>query len=126
VERRLRTPDEIAAIKGKTPFNFDVAEYELTNRTFSVAMDAGMYFGESLRYHYPHLEWQQPRKSKRDIDYGQMVLSGFGQIVLNPVHNCVIFCYGVARGKETARGFSEGFELWSRDADEARNAVKAD
>jgi hypothetical protein len=126
VERRLRTPEEIAEIKGKTPFNFDVSAHELTNRTFSLAMDSGMYFGETLRYHYPHLEWQQPRKSKRDIHYGRMVLSGFGRTVLNPVHFCVIFCYGVAKGLRTADRFSEIFERWSRLADEASNAAKAE
>jgi hypothetical protein len=121
VETRPRTPEEIAEIRGQTPFDFDVSENELTNRTFSLAMDCGMYLGETLRYHYPHLEWQQPRRSKRDVDYGQLVLSGFGRTVLNPVGNCVVFCYAASKGRRTGDSFSQMFERWSRYAEEASN-----
>ena len=113
VETRPRTSQEIDQIKGRTAFNFDVSGEELTNRTFSLAMDAGMYLGETLRHHYPHLEWRQPLNDKKFADFGQMVLFGFGKATLNPVRIAVTFCYGVVSGKQAGNRFAEVYGYWS-------------
>src|SRR5580704_7637498 len=47
-ETRPRSAEEVDRIKGRSAFDFDVSKEELTNRTFSLAIDAGMYFGEAL------------------------------------------------------------------------------
>jgi hypothetical protein len=120
VETRPRTAEEINQIKGRSAFDFDVSAEELTNRTFSLAMDAGMYFGETLRKHYSHLEWDQPLKDKKFADFGQMVLLGFGRATLNPVRIVVTFCYGIASGRRAAKRFDEVYGYWSRLADEAK------
>ncbi len=125
VETRLRTAEEIDRIKGRAAFDFDVPSEELTNKTFSLAMDAGMYFGETLRSHYPHLEWDQPLKDKKFADFGQMMLLGFGRATLNPVRIVVTFCYGIAGGKQTAKRFDEVYGYWSRLAAETTGAAKA-
>jgi hypothetical protein len=114
VEARPRTAEEIDQIKARTAFNFDVFEVELTNRTFSLAMDAGIYFGETLRHNYSHLEWHQPLKDKKFADFGQIVLLGFGRAILNPVRILVTFCYGTASGKVTGKRLSEVYGYWSR------------
>lgn len=123
VETRPRPVEEIEQIKGATAFNFDVSGEELTNKTFSLAMDVGMYFGESLRCQHPHLEWHQPLKSKRFADFGQMVLLGFGQAALNPIRVVVTFCYGIATHRQTNKRLGEIYEYWSRLADETGKAV---
>ncbi|HTV31997.1 MAG TPA: hypothetical protein VME69_02685 [Methylocella sp.] len=79
VETRPRSAEEVDRIKGRAAFDFDVSSEELTNRTFSLAVDAGMYFGETLRSHYPHLEWAQLLKNKKLANFGQMVLLNFGR-----------------------------------------------
>ena len=114
IETRPRTTEEIDRIKGRAAFDFDVSAVELTNRTFSLAMDAGMYFGETLRNYCPRLEWDQPLKDKKFADFGQMVLTGFGRATLNPVRIAVTFCYGIALGSQTAKRFDEIYEYWSR------------
>jgi hypothetical protein len=124
VETRPRTAEEIDRIKGRAAFDFDVSTEELTNRTFSLAMDAGMYFGESLGRHYSHLEWDQPLKDKKFADFGQMVLLGFGRASLNPVRIVVTFCSGIAHSKQTAKRFDEVYGYWSRLANEAKGTVK--
>lgn len=55
VETRARTSEELNRIKGRVAFDMDVSERELTNKTFSLAMDTGMYFGETLLRHHPNL-----------------------------------------------------------------------
>ena len=84
-----------------------------------------MYFGETLRNLYPHLEWNQPLKEKKFADFGQMVLLGFGRATLNPVRIAVTFCYGIAGGKQTPKRFDEIYGYWSRLADEAKGTAKA-
>jgi hypothetical protein len=121
VETRPRTADEVSWIKGRTAFDFDVSDRELTNRTFSLAMDAGMYFGETLRSHHPHLEWDQPLRDKKFADFGQIVLIGFGLATLNPVRIAVTFCHGVAAGKQKANRFDEVYQYWSSLADKAKD-----
>lgn len=120
VETRPRTAEEIERIKVRSTFDFGVSAEELTNRTFSLAMDAGMYFGETLRKQYSHLTWDQPRKNKKFADFGQIVLLGFGRATLNPVRIAVTFCYGIASGNRTGKRLDEAYEYWSRLADEAR------
>ncbi|HTX49572.1 MAG TPA: hypothetical protein VME40_09305 [Caulobacteraceae bacterium] len=120
VETRPREVEDITLIKGRTAFNFDASANELTNRTFSIAVDAGMYFGEALIRQHHRLKWEQSLKSKRFADFGQMVLVGFSQQgILNPVRIVVNFCYGVASGQHKASRFIEVYGYWSRLADEA-------
>jgi hypothetical protein len=122
VEMRPRTSEEIDQIKGRTAFNFDVSAEELTNTTFSLAIDTGMYLGETLRHHYPHLEWHQPLNDKKFADFGQMVLLGFGKATLNPVRIAVTFCYGVANGRQGGKRFGEVYRYWSGLAAEVGKA----
>jgi hypothetical protein len=112
VETRARTTEEIDRIKAQTAFDFGPIGDELVNRTFSFAMDAGMYFGETIRSQYPHLAWHQPLTDKRFADFGQMVLTGFGRAVLNPVRICVTFCYGVASGRQKGKRLGEAYHSW--------------
>jgi hypothetical protein len=118
VETRPRTAAEIERIKEKAAFDFGVSTKELTDRTFSLAMDAGMYLGEALRAQFPHLEWHQPRNSKKFVDFGHMVLLGFGQTMLNPVRILANFCYGIASGKETGARLAEVYGRWFSHASE--------
>lgn len=125
VETRRRTAEEVDRIKGRSAFDFDVSSEELTNKTFSFAMDAGMYFGETLKRQHPHLKWDQPIKDKKFADFGQLVLLGFGRATLNPARIAVTFCYGIASGKQAAKRFDEVYGYWSRLADEAAGTVSA-
>ena len=51
---RLRTLEEMKALRKKSLPGVEVPDQELTDRTFSLAFDPGVYFGESLRSAYPY------------------------------------------------------------------------
>jgi hypothetical protein len=113
VEIRPRTAEEIDRIKGRSVFDIGFSSEELTNRTFSLAVDVGMYFGETLARQHPNLEWHQPLGDRKFVDFGQMALLGFGRLVLNPVRITVTLCYGVASGKHKETRLEELYEYWS-------------
>ena len=55
VETRPRAADEIARIKERGTFDVDVSGQELTTKTFSIAMEVGVYFAETLSGTIPSL-----------------------------------------------------------------------
>lgn len=114
VETRGRTQEEVQKIRNQQQFPMDIPNEELTNRTFSLAMDVGMYLGQVLLKTHPSLKWEQPLGSKRFVDYGQPSLSGFGRVTLNPVGIVVTFAYGLVSRKRTGSGLREIFDIWSK------------
>jgi hypothetical protein len=114
VETRNRTPEEIQRMQGGQTFSFAIANEELTERTFSLAMDIGMYFSQVMLKNHPSLEWEQPLGSKRNVDYGQPSLSGFGVVTLNPVGIAVTLTYGLAEKKKTGKRLREVYEYWTK------------
>lgn len=98
IETRAREPGEIAEIQAKLTFPIEIPVEELTNRSFSVAMDIGMYFAQVVLRNLPGSRWDQPFGSKRFADYGQPVISGFGAAQLNPVGVMITTAYRVAGG----------------------------
>jgi hypothetical protein len=114
VETRKRNQQELQAIKDRQTFPIEVPGEELTNRTFSLAMDIGMYLSQVLLKNYPSLKWEQPLGNKRFVDYGQPSLVGFGRVTLNPVGIVVTFAYGLTSKKRTGEGLREIFDIWSK------------
>lgn len=120
VETRPRSTEELQAIKGRSTIGLEASATELTNRTFSLAMDVGMYLATVLQGQYPHLKWQQPLDDKKFADYGQPVLVGFGAVPLNPVRILITLSYGIASKKQTGSRLRELYSYWSKQAAVAR------
>ncbi|HXZ30942.1 MAG TPA: hypothetical protein VEH30_01560 [Terriglobales bacterium] len=114
VETRKRTKDELEETKNRQAFPMEVPNEELTNRTFSLAMDLGMYLSQVLIKNHPSLKWEQPIGDKRFVDYGQPSLVGFGRVTLNPVGVAVTFAYGLVSKTKTGKGLREVYDYWSR------------
>ena len=114
VETRPRSEGETQEIQSRSRNPIEVAGEELTNRTFSLAVDVGMYLGQLFLHNHPTLRWDQPLGSKAFVDYGQPVLIGFGAVPFNPVRMLVTFAYGVASKKETGTGLREIYDIWSK------------
>lgn len=112
VETRRSTQEEMDEIKSKLTFPIDIPEEELTNRSFSLAMDIGMYFGKVVLKNLPGTRWDQPLKNKNFADYGQPVIMGFGMVPLNPVRLLVMTAYGISR-KQPAR-LRALYDVWSK------------
>jgi len=114
VETRERSSEELDAIKLSLSFPMEIDTEELTNRTFSLAMDIGMYFSQVVLTSLPGTKWEQYFGNKRDADYGQPVIMGFGVVPLNPVSIIVTLAYGISRGKRSGGRLSELYDTWAK------------
>lgn len=114
VETRKRTEDEAREIQGRLIFPVDIPDEELTNRSFSLAMDIGMYFGRVVLKNLPGTRWDQPLKNKKFADYGQPVIMGFGTVPLNPVRIAVTLAYAFAAKEQPGKRLRELYDVWSK------------
>lgn len=117
VTARSRTPEDMAELKlGGRQFSEAAPNQELTNRTFSIAFDVGLYLSEVFRANCPSLRWEQPLKTKKFVDYGQPVLVDFEFGCFNPVRLMVTLAYGFLDGSRKPARLRELFDLWSSKA----------
>jgi hypothetical protein len=87
----------------------------LSDRTFSLAIDIGMYMSQVLLKNVKGLKWQHTTKgSKNWIDYGQPVLASTGWFVFNPVQQLVVVAYGFVKGTNTSSRLREIYEYVKR------------
>ena len=114
VEVRPRTREESDEILGQQPIPVGVPDQELTNRTFSLAMDIGMYLSEVLMRNVSGLRWEQPLRDKHFADYGQPVIVGAGTVPFNPVAITVTLAYGIVRQTKGAYRLRELYDIWSK------------
>lgn len=113
-DTRPRTAEEIHRITSGSAYPIEVPNEELTNRTFSLAMDIGMYLSQVFLKNHPSLRWDQPFGSKNFIHYGQPVLVGFGVLTFNPVYMVVMLAYGLVSKKEPGNGLRDIYDIWSK------------
>jgi hypothetical protein len=114
VESRPRTNDEIQDIKGRLSFPIEVPEEELSNQTFSLTMDIGMYLSRVFLNNYAELRWDQIFGNKKDVDYGQPVLVGFGAVQFNPVWMLVTLAYGIVSKRKTGKSLRDLYDIWAK------------
>lgn len=114
VETRARTQEELDELKSGLSFPMDVPTDDLTNRTFSLAMDIGMYFSQVILTNLPGTKWDQFLKNSREADYGQPVVVGFGVVSLNPVRILVTLAYGIASKEKGGNRLSELYATWAK------------
>lgn len=116
IETRKRTEEEKVDIYGKAPDwfrNVEMEDWELTNRTFSLAMDIGMYLSQVFVKNIPDLKWVLVEKPKNDSNYQQPVLKGTEKLVLNPVSIMVTLAYGFARNNKSPGRLRELYDIWA-------------
>ncbi|MBI1220569.1 MAG: hypothetical protein GC186_18715 [Rhodobacteraceae bacterium] len=113
VETRRKSLEEIAEFSSHGASLIAAPDTELTNHTFSIAIDSGMYLSEVLLERNPDLRWGQDLIRKKSIDYGQPVLVGFGRAVFNPTRMMITAAYGIARRTEDGSVLERIYEIWS-------------
>jgi hypothetical protein len=119
VGTRPRSPQEFSEIRRTAPGWFqqvEISDVELTDETFSVAVDIGMYLAEVLLRNVPTIRWRMHRGKRIDVDHAQPVLEGFGHDFFNPVQMMVTLAYGLARRTKTGSRLRELYDIWSRYA----------
>ena len=113
VETRLRTREEIESMRGKGLL--EAPQEELTDRTFSLAADIGMYVSQTFLKNNPSLRWSQQFGSKRHVDYGQPILVGFNFGTFNPVCTMVTLAYAFSRKSRTGDRLREIYDKLSKN-----------
>ena len=113
VETRPRTREELEEMRSGLAFPIDVPTVELTNQTFSLAMDTGMYLSQVFLHNHPSLRWTQALRGKKYVDYGQPVLVEFATGPFNPVRMMVTLAYGVVRRTRNGGRLRELYEIWA-------------
>ncbi len=113
-ETRQRTQEERQEIASRSAYPIEIPNEELANRTFSLAMDVGMYLSQVLVKEYRSLRWEQPLNDKIFADYGQPVLVGFGSVPLNPVRIVTTLAYGLVSKKQSGKRLRELHDYWSK------------
>jgi hypothetical protein len=113
VETRPRSLKEKEEIESRLTFPIDVPNEELTVRTFSLAMDIGMYFGRVVLTNLPGTRWDQPLKNLKFVDYGQPVIMGFGTVPLNPVRIVLMLAYAFAAKEQSGDRLRALYEIWA-------------
>jgi hypothetical protein len=110
---RERTEAERQAIIEGLVFPVEIGTRELTDETYSVAFDVGVYLSRVLMHAHPALRWQQHLRGKAFIDYGQPVLVEFRTAPFNPVRMMVVVAWGLVDGTYDGGQLPELFEIWS-------------
>ncbi|PIQ77698.1 hypothetical protein COV82_03125 [Candidatus Peregrinibacteria bacterium CG11_big_fil_rev_8_21_14_0_20_46_8] len=88
---------------------------DLTNETFSHAIDAAMYFGDVLIRTNNNLTWHHNiNTAKNDADYGQPVVTRNSKIPCNPVQLLVAFSYGLFEGTKKDTDLIKTFQYWDK------------
>ena len=114
VEVRSRTRPEVDDVQSRLTFPIDVPGEQLTNRTFSLAMDIGMYFSQVVLKNLAGTRWDQPLRNQKFADYGQPVIMGFGSVPLNPVRIIVSTAYGIASKEQGGGRVRELYDTWAK------------
>lgn len=118
VETRKKTKKEIKNIYNNAPDwfkNVEVDDWELSDRTFSLAIDIGIYLSQVFIKNHSELSWKHVLKGRKDyISYGQPVLNGFGSDEFDPTNICITLAYGLARKNKTSKRLRELYDTWTR------------
>jgi hypothetical protein len=115
VESRPRTDEEIQEIALRSSFPIGDPGEELTNRTFSLAVDTGIYLSQVFLNNHPSLRWSQEFGDKQFVDYGQPVLAGFRPSPFNPVRMMVTLAYGLVRKSKDGRRLRGLYDYWIKN-----------
>jgi hypothetical protein len=113
VEVRKSTQEELDEIKAGLAFPIEVPEEELTNRTFSIAMDIGMYLSQVVLKNLPGTRWEHALQNKRHVDYGQPVLRGFGVVPMNPVRIAIVLARQLSSHTDTGAALRATYDTWA-------------
>lgn len=112
VELRPLTASEAEKLESNSVFPADLPREGLTNRSYSIAFDVAIYFGETLLREFPTLTYHQRATTLRFADYGHVVLKGRSRALLNPLRSMVGLALSIGRGRRTGDRLRVLFDNW--------------
>lgn len=96
-----------------------VGDSDLSEETYSLCYDTGMYFATVLEANLKGLSWTIVERPKRSIDIHQPVLTGFGELgkgEFNPVRMMTVQAWRAVRSSDKLPDLRQLFDVWSQDA----------
>jgi hypothetical protein len=116
VTKKTWTQEELETTKQQLEF-LNFVGYEswlkpvLTERTKSIAFDVGLYLSQVFLKQYPQLTWSQNTTAKKDANYGQPVLMGFGKVPCNCMWKMEVLAYSLADKSKTGKRLRELYHI---------------
>lgn len=114
VALEARSKPEMQAIQERLKIPIEVSNERMSTRSASLAVDAGMYFGEVLIRNTPETRWEQLVKSRNHVDYGQLVVQGPGKTALNPIRVLLNISLSMALGESSWRELRSSYDFWRK------------
>lgn len=111
IEVRERTINEYKQLQDISRYPVDVNSFIPTDKTYSIAFDIGMYFGEVYVKNHSKLSWGLFTTNKKSIDYGQPVIKGFGKVTFNPIYMLIVQTMNLI-GKKDEQCLIELYNIW--------------
>lgn len=116
VTTRSRSREEKDAIYRTGPEWFKsvaIDDWTLTDETFSLAYDIGMYLGRVIEENVPGVHWVRVTKPKRLMEYNMPALAGLIPPAVDPVGLARVLAYGLAEGKKDGTGLRNVYDTWA-------------
>ncbi len=92
--------------------NFEIPDWDLTDVTFSLSIDIGMYLGRIVEQENQNVAWKISSMPKSNINYQQPVLVGSGKVEFNPVYVVTTLAYSIANQNKGPERLRELFDIW--------------
>lgn len=110
INTRDRTIKEMNDLEGIAAF--PLPTWELTNETNTYIFLVAVYFSKVVFENRRNLKWGSRLKNKRDFDYGQPLIEGFGSQAMNPMHIVRTLAYGIANKNKTGEDLRRLYDYW--------------
>ena len=118
-EEKKAKAEELARLSDKLRPMYEVPDWVLTERTFSLITDIGMYLGETFQANYSVIKWDLFIKTKLWADHQWPVLRGFGRTdICNPLGLVHVLALGLVDGTRKAGGLHELYNIWVHHIDD--------
>lgn len=112
VGKRDLTSQEMDALKRNVSGSAEIAPWDLTDETKTLAVYVGMYYGQVALQNFPSLKWEQQLGNRKLADFGQPVIVGEGFLPSNPVRIANAFAWGIADGTRSGARLREIYDYW--------------
>lgn len=87
IKSEMMPEEEYEQLRSLYPPEIDIEKWDLTDLSYSILYDVGIYFGESIIHQFPNLKWMQYLStSKLNVDIGHMVIqTKYKNCPMNPI-----------------------------------------
>ena len=119
IDKEKKSPEEYEAERAKFPAYIPIPEETLTIRSLSLAVDAGIYWGEVMIRNHKNMHWEQnTTRNKRHGDRGYMIITLNPNSLapdVNPMHINQIAASAIADRTRSSDRLYELYNIYCED-----------